>query len=189
MPVGQVVFTGKTKTDLEIVVRYPTSNDLSQMQDYINTLSGEKTFILFQGEQVTLEEEKEYLESQLKKIEDNKSANLLVFVNDKLIAISDIGMREKAEKHIGYFGISVAKEYRGKGIGGLLMDLVIKEAKKNLIDLQIITLSVFGDNKVAQSMYKKFGFQEFGNLPGGVLHADIPVDHIYMYKTISNPRG
>lgn len=182
--VGQIVFQGKTKKDFEILVRYPKQEDLQQMLGYINTISSEKTFILFQGEQVTLEEEKEYLESQLKKIENNKSVNLLVFDNDKLIAISDLGMRDKAEKHIGYFGISVAKDYRGKGIGGLLMDLVIKESEKNLEGLEIIVLSVFGDNTVAQNMYKKFGFQEFGNLPGGILHADIPVDHIYMYKKV-----
>lgn len=182
---GQVIFTGKTKKDLEILVRYPKQEDLQQMLDYINTLSAEKTFLLFQGEQVTLEEEKIYLDDQLKKIEEKKAVKLFVFNEDRLIAISDIVMREKAEKHIGYFGISVAKEYRGKGIGGLLMDLVIKEAEKNLKDLKIIVLSVFGDNTVAQNMYKKFEFEEFGNLPGGVLHADVPVDHIYMYKKLT----
>lgn len=182
---GRVIFTGKTKKGFDILVRYPKPEDLQRMRDYINTLSSEKTFILFQGEQVTLDEEKEYLESQLKKIEENKSVNLLTFNEEKLIAISDLGMRNKAERHIGYFGISVAKEFRGKGIGGLLMGLVIKEAEKNIKGLKIIELSVFGDNTIAQSMYKKFGFQEFGTLPRGILHAGIPVDHIYMYKKVS----
>lgn len=181
---GQIVFQGKTKKDLDILVRYPKQEDLQQMLDYINTLSSEKTFLLFQGEQMTLEEEKIYLDDQLKKIEEKKAIKLFVFDNDKLIAISDIVMREKAEKHIGYFGISVVKEFRGQGIGNLLMDLVIKEAAKNLEDLKIIVLGVFGDNVVAQNMYKKFGFQEFGNLPGGISHADVLVDHIYMYKNV-----
>ncbi|MFA5933065.1 MAG: GNAT family protein [Microgenomates group bacterium] len=185
MQPGQIIFQGKTKKDLEILVRYPQQGDAQLLCDYINTLSLEKTFIRFQGEQVSLEDEQKYLDNQLKGIGEGTVAMLLVFDGIKLIAVSDINMKDKAEKHIGYFGISVAKEYRGKGIGGLLMDLVIKEAEKNLKDLKIIELSVFSDNPVAMSLYEKFGFQKFGILPEGVLHADVPVDHIYMYKKVA----
>ncbi|MDO8571021.1 MAG: GNAT family N-acetyltransferase [Candidatus Daviesbacteria bacterium] len=181
---GQIVFQGKIKNELDILVRYPQSGDAQQMCEYINTLSSEKTFILFQGEQTSLEDEQKYLDSQLKKFEDKKTTMLLVFNENKLIGISGIELKDKAEKHIGGFGISIAKDFRGKGIGTFLTDVVIKEAEKNLQGLKIIILGVFGDNKIAQGIYKKFGFLEYGNLPEGILHADVPVDHIYMYKKV-----
>jgi len=182
---GQVIFTGKTKKDVEVLVRYPQQGDAQMLCDYINTLSDERTFILFQGEQTSLEDEQKYLDTQIKNIEDQKTAMLLAFYQDKLIGVTSIEKKVRAQKHIGNFGISIAREFRGKGIGGLLMDLVIKESEKNLEDLKIIELSVFADNPVAKSLYKKFGFQEFGILPEGILHAGVPVDHTYMYKKVT----
>lgn len=64
------------------------------------------------------------------------------------------------------------------------MKLTLKEADKNLPKLRIITLGVFSDNALAQKMYEKFGFKEYGRLPKGVLHKNKYVDHIYMYKII-----
>lgn len=185
MATDQVVFTGKTDKDAEVFIRYPKIEDTQAMLDYINNLSNEKTFILFQGEQMTLEEEQAYVERQLKNIDDKKTVMLLVFNMEKLVGIAQVEQKDKAEKHLGNFGISVAKEFRGKGIGKLLMQLVIQEAEKNLSGMQIMTLSVFGDNEVAQDLYKKFGFQEYGKLPGGIIHNGRLVDHIYMYKEIN----
>lgn len=184
MSTGQVIFQGKTKKDFDVVVRYPQIGDAQQMCDYINTLSSEKTFIIFQGEQTSLEDEQKYLDSQLKNIKAKKTIMLLVFNENKLIGISEVGQKVKAEKHIGGFGISIAKEFRGKGIGKLLTELVLQEAKNHLHGLQIIILGVFGDNTIAQKMYEKFGFQIYGNLPEGFLHADVPVNHISMYKKV-----
>lgn len=97
---------------------------------------------------------------------------------------SSIEMRDKAERHIGEFAISILSEIRGQGIGKLLMDHVISESKKRLTGLEIITLSVFANNIRASNMYQKFGFVEYGNLKGGVLYRGKPVDHIYLYKSV-----
>lgn len=92
-------------------------------------------------------------------------------------------MKDKAEKHVGTFGITMAKDFRNKGIGTTLMELVLEEAKK-LKDLKIITLGVFGNNPIAKNLYKKLGFVEYGYLPKGIVHKGKFVDHIYMYKEI-----
>jgi len=180
----RIIYKGKTTKGTNVVVRYPTKNDLQQMTDYINILSRERTYILFQGEETSLEEEKEFLDSLLKKISVNKVTYLLVLHNDKMVGSCSIKMKDKVEKHVGELGISIAKDFRGKGIGKLLMKLVLEEAKKNLSDLKICVLGVFGDNDIAKKMYINFGFKEFGKLPGGVRHKDKFVDHYYMYKEI-----
>ncbi|OGH11222.1 MAG: hypothetical protein A2857_00980 [Candidatus Levybacteria bacterium RIFCSPHIGHO2_01_FULL_36_15] len=122
----------------------------------------------------------------LEKIKQRKAVQLLVFSKSQLIGISDINMMIEATAHQGVFGITIAKDYRGQGIGKKLMEWILKEAQTKLPQLRIITLGVFGNNPRAYQMYKKFGFQEFGRLPEGILHKGNYIDHIYMYKKVNN---
>ncbi|MDP2637470.1 MAG: N-acetyltransferase [Candidatus Levybacteria bacterium] len=180
----KIVFEGLSKKGNKIVICYPTKDDAQIFCDYINNLSEEKTFVRFQGEKVSLGQEKKYLNAQLKRIVNKATVELLVFCNDKLVGISSIDMKDKTESHEGVFGISIAKEYRGEGIGRKFMQFVLNEAEKNIPQLRIITLGVFGDNDLAKSMYEKFGFREYGRLPNGIFYKGKYVDHIYMYKNI-----
>lgn len=152
--------------------------------DYMNTISRERTFITFQGEVLTLEEEKKYMEDFIKKMGEGKALKLLVFAGKKLIGISDITLQIRTSSHVGVFGLTVAKEFRNEGIGRLLMEKVIAEAEKNMPDLRIITLGCFGDNPLAYGLYQKLGFQESGRVPGGIRHNGKYVDHIFMHKAV-----
>lgn len=182
---GKIIFTGKSKQNHSITVRYPDMQDAKSMWKYINTLSKEKTFIRFQGEEISLEEERKYLVGQLEKISQKTTVLLLAFCNMELIGIAGIDMFDKTEHHVGEFGISISKHFRGEGIGSLLMELTIDEAKKNFPLLEIVTLWVFSNNKVGLEMYRKYGFLEHGNLPGGIKLEGMYVDKVYMHKRIA----
>lgn len=184
MQLGKFIYRGKTKKGREMIVRYPIKSDALIMMKYMNVLSKEQTFIRFQGEQLTKDFEEKYLDDNLKKIDENKAVKLLAFVGDKLAGISDINLQDKIESHVGIFGITVAKEYRGEGIGKLLMNLVIKESKKQMKELKIIRLGCFANNTAACTMYKKSGFKEYGRLSAGIKHKGQYIDHIYFYKNI-----
>ncbi len=186
MEFGKVAYQGKTSKGKELIIRYPNKDDAQLMREYINTLSEERTFIRFQGEKVSLEEETKYLNSQLERIRKKETVHLLVLSNNKIIGISSIDMKDRVNKHVGEFGISIAKDYRGEGLGTLLMKFVVDEAVKNIPQLEIITLGVFSNNSLAIEMYRKFGFVEYGDLPNGVKFGDKYVDHIYMYKLVKN---
>ncbi len=179
----KIVYKGKVNDDLNIVIRYPKFSDAKSMSDYMNKISKEKTYITWQGEKITLKYEKEYLKGQLEKIEKKEAIKLVLFVNEELAGISDIGLGKKIKSHIGGFGITIASKYRGKGLGKLLMDYVLKESKR-LSGLKIIVLEVFSENKNAIKMYKKFGFREYGRLPGGNQYKERLVDDILMYKKV-----
>jgi len=185
MKPGTIVYTGKTKKGTNILIRYPLKTDVEEMTLYINTLSNERTFILFQGEQQTLKKEEKYLRSIFTKLRKKIMVKLLVFHDNTLIGSSEIEMKEKAEKHVGNFGLSVAKEFRGEGIGTLLLKLVLEKAEKHLPDLRVCVLGVFSDNNFAVSMYQKVGFIPYGRLPNGLKHKDHYVDHIFMYKEMN----
>lgn len=179
-----IVYRKKTSDGSEIIIRYPNKNDLRGMLDYINELSQERSFVLLQGEKMTLKQEKEYLEGILNKTRKHAIVYHLLFCDKKLIGISEIKMKNNAQGHIGIFGISIRKSARGKGLGKLLMTATLREAKKRLSKLKIIILGVFANNEIAIKLYKKLGFREYGLLPKGVRHRKKFVDEIFMWKKI-----
>ena len=93
-------------------------------------------------------------------------------------------MKNKVDSHIGGLGISLHRNARGQRLGTLLMKVVLSEAKRALPKLKILTLSVFGQNVRALSLYRKFGFIEYGRLPKGVRYRNRFDDHVLMYKNI-----
>lgn len=181
---GKVVYQGKTKEGKAFEIRYPRKDDVPALRDYINELSKEKTFIRLQGEELTIEDETKYINTHLEKIEKHIDVLLLIVSNGKILGDSGIEMKDKTESHEGVFGISIAKDIRGEGIGTKFMEMVLKEAEDNIPQLKLVTLGIFGDNQLALDMYPKLGFVEFGRLPGGSFHNGNYVDHIYMYKKI-----
>lgn len=181
---GHVVLEGTTKEGKAYVIRSPKEGDAEAMCEYINELSQERTFIRFQGETITLEDEQKYLEELLEKIKNRQTVSLMLVSEDKVLGISAVEMKDRTESHEGVFGISLAKAIRGEGLGKLLMKLTLEEAEKQLPQLRLITLGVFGDNPLAHKMYLNFGFQEYGRLPEGILHNGHYVDHIFLYKKI-----
>ncbi|HLC87571.1 MAG TPA: GNAT family N-acetyltransferase [Patescibacteria group bacterium] len=178
---GKIVFKGKTAGGIPYLIRYPKRTDLQELWRYINELSKEKTYISLQGEEMSLKEEREFLNKTLKRIKEKEGVALVVESNGKIIGISDVNRRERAERHTGVFGITLAKEFRGKGIGRKLMELVMEEARQNLRSIKIIRLVCFADNKTACKLYQSLGFKEYGKLPGGILYRGEPTDEILMY--------
>ena len=108
----------------------------------------------------------------------------MAFCNNKLIGIAAIDMQDKTESHRGVLGISLADDYRGEGIGKLLLEQILKEAERNLPNLYIVTLEVFGVNNIALQLYISFGFKEYGRLPNGIRYKEDYVDDVMMYKII-----
>jgi RimJ/RimL family protein N-acetyltransferase len=185
---GQIVSTFYT-TAGEVILRYPQPGDASALLEYINTVSREQTFISFQGEQLTLEQEEAWLRDRLAEIAAGTNVTLSAWSGDRVIGTTGIGLKPLAERHIGVFGISVAADFRGLGIGTKMMESVIAEAETHLSGLRIIELSVFANNELAYRLYQKQGFVEFGRLPGGILRRGEFVDHILMYKTVRREGG
>lgn len=174
------IFTGFTNSGLQLVIRYPQLTDVQEMWKYINDLSQERTFIRMQGETITMEEEEKFIENQLDLIENRLGILLVALVDDKLAGVAGIEMEKLTEAHVGELGISIAKDYRGQGIGKILVRNLLQEAKKQLPQLEIVTLSVFSTNETGIALYKQFGFQEYGRIPKGIKLANGYVDHIRM---------
>ena len=146
-----------------ILIRLLHQHDAASLCRYMNALSRERTFIRFQGEQFTLEEEAAYITGQLQRMEQNQTIHLVALCEGTVVGVAEVSGKDLVEKHVGVLGISVAQPYRGEGIGALLLETVLKAAAQ-LPHLRLIVLEVFSDNTLAIAMYRKFGFVEYGRL-------------------------
>jgi RimJ/RimL family protein N-acetyltransferase len=180
----KIVYQGLTKTGQKLIIRYPDPSDYLAIWRYFNTLSAEKTFITYQGEKISKKDEKNWLDKNIKLIRSKKSVRLFVFIDKKLSGVTDITLKDRVQNHIGTFGITLASETRGQGIGKLLMTLIISEAQKKLSGLKIVTLECFINNKIALNLYKSLGFIEYGRLPSGLNYRGSLVDEVMMYKMV-----
>lgn len=170
-----------------IKIRKLKSKDLKkakEFQEYINSLIKEKAMILLCREK-SLEEEKEWLNEKLKNVKNKIEVILVAEHEDRIVGISHIKLRKEKENHVGEFGISIKKEFRGIGLGKKLMIEIIRLAKKELKPRpKILRLSVFAINKIAQNLYKKFGFKKVARIPKQIQHKGKFVDEIVMIKEI-----
>jgi len=66
--------------------------------------------------------------------------------------------RSKEGGFLASLGIFVTEKYQGKGIGKLLMEKLLAEARKN--NIREICLTVSPENYAAILLYKKFGFKK-----------------------------
>lgn len=167
-----------------IQIRGLKQDDVTEMLSFINEISKEETYIRLQGEQLTVDEEIRYVDDFIRRIGEGSAVKLLAFNGTELIGVADVYLKDKIEKHIGVFGITIKKEWRGKGIGQELMKKTLAEATQKIKGLKIIELGVFANNPIAKKMYEKMGFVEYGRLPGGIKHRGEFVDHLYMYKQV-----
>lgn len=115
--------------------------------------------------------------SFLTEIRENKLAKYFVAELDtKLVGYGGMWLILN-EGHIT--NIAVREEYRGLGIGErILVSLIYYCASKNI---QNMTLEVRKSNIVAQNLYKKYRFVEYGVRPG--YYADNKEDALIMWRT------
>ncbi len=179
MKLGQIVIE-KIMEGRKVVIRHLDEDDVEPMRHFINKLSKEKTFITFQGEQISLEDEQKYVREIIKKIESSTTVKLVLMVDGQVVGTTEISLGVRTHSHVGGLGLSVDSSVRGMGLGRLLLETVISEAKKELNGLRIIELTVFAINEVAISLYKGCGFREVGRFPEKISYKGNYVDEIIM---------
>jgi len=172
------IFSGK-----KIEIRVLNKNDLrnvKKFQDFINSLIEEEAKIMF-NKRFSLKEEEKWMEERLRKIKSQKAILLVAEYNNMVVGTTGIDLGLGRQAHVGNFGITIRKGYRGMGLGSYLMKEIIKLAKKELRPKpKIIRLSVFSTNKPALALYKKFGFKKVAKIPKQIQYQGKLIDEIIM---------
>ncbi|MCW8879422.1 MAG: GNAT family N-acetyltransferase [Kangiellaceae bacterium] len=78
---------------------------------------------------------------------------------DEMVAHIDLRARdEPSTPHRALLGMGMNNEYRGKGIGGRLVEFVLEWAKEQ-IDIKWVDLQVMENNIPGVKLYQKMGFE------------------------------
>ncbi len=141
-----------TKTDCTIAPI--TAEDIDGFHAALDKVAKEKKYLAFL--------EAPPLESTRAFVLGNIKADIPQFVarvNGRIIGWCDIvPLNDRhINKHIGVLAIGLLPEFRGKGIGRRLMQVVIEKAKMQ--GLTRIELTVREENENAIALYKKLGFE------------------------------
>jgi RimJ/RimL family protein N-acetyltransferase len=80
-------------------------------------------------------------------------------------ALSVEGGRFRKVRHVGEVGVSVQREWRGRGVGRRLMETAIDVARTSA-ELSRLSLRVFASNAPALRLYESMGFAVEGRRPG-----------------------
>ena len=176
-----------TKKNRSVELRLLEESDVDSSLKYINTVSAEDTYIGFSGEQLSFEDEKEYVLNVVKTMKEGSELHLVAVFDNQIVAVCDARRDlslKKRSAHIAQLGLSVAKDFRGEGLGEKMMTKTIELIPEYLPDVKLLKLGVFAENTVAITLYTKLGFKQYGVLPGGVLYRGQYIDHILMYRSL-----
>jgi len=154
------------KNGKECCIRNGTETDGQAVFACFNLTHGETDYLLSYPEENSYDAVKEgqFLKE---KTESEKEIEMVAVVDGKVVGtagIEAVGAKYKV-RHRAEFGISVAKEFWGLGIGQALLTACVECARAaGYVQLE---LNVVAENARALSMYRKAGFVEYGRNPKG----------------------
>lgn len=173
----------QAQDEKEITFRIPQKADVDALLEFINKLADEDTFISVRKKK-TKKEEVEYLAKITQALKKKKGLTITAFYQNKVVANGEVNRMGERREHVGLLGVSVARDFRGQGIGEWLMKELIRIAK-GVLKVKLITLEVFSNNSRAINLYQKLGFKECGRLPEAINYKNKFVDNIIMYLKLN----
>lgn len=149
------------KNNLEITIRSAQKKDALLVMNIGKHLMEDGEGQVIEADEFTFDECHEA--NWIQQHHDNHS-DVLILVEANKIIIGILNFEAKPRRrisHTGEFGMGLHRDYRGMGIGKILMIKFIEWARSNS-QIEKLNLRVLEDNIKAISIYKKLGFKEDG---------------------------
>jgi len=167
------------KDGTTVTIRTPEVDEAPALLAYLDAVRRSCDTILFDpdDELPSLEFERGWIAGNRA-----KPGTLMVgaYAGDALIALCSVAAADKVRiRHTATLGISIAAGWRGRGLGRVLMDELIRFAREHP-GIEQVYLGVLADNTVARRLYARCGFVECGVEPGRIKRAGGYVDHVNM---------
>ena len=181
-----MVFNTKVtdKTGREKELRSAEIRDAEALLEYLKVTNTESKYLICEPDEITmtLDDEKAFI---TRKLESDRELLLLAFEGGKHIgncSLMSVGTSTR-HKHRCTIAIALYKDYCGRGIGRLMLENVLGEAKKlgyGQAELEVVT-----ENEGAIALYEAVGFVKCGLLPNSMKYRDgSTVDSYWMVKEL-----
>ena len=139
-----------------ICVRAVRLSDVEEITDLIN-LPGYRVGTLRPPYQ-RVEEVHKYMENP-----SPGALNLVVTQDGRIVANGGLNRFTGRRQHVASIGMGVHDDFIGRGFGRILLGAFV-DAADDWLDIKRLELTVYTDNDVAVSLYRKFGFEQEGLL-------------------------
>ncbi|HEY9721951.1 MAG TPA: GNAT family protein [Oscillatoriaceae cyanobacterium] len=154
-------FVDKSGTTLR--VRRATENDAEALLAYVPQIDAESPFTSREAGEFTMSVAQQRLFLKQLATRDN-SVYFVALDGPLIVATIDFhgGTRARG-RHAGEFGMSVRREYWGRGIGTHMLDTMLEWARGTGV-VRKIKLRVLDTNERAIALYRSRGFVEEGRM-------------------------
>lgn len=161
----------RLKDGTQITVRNAVQPDAEALLACVRAYLTEGSGMVTQLDEMNSAEDEQ--RERIKGFLENSNDLLLVAEHEGML-IGDLDFRSAKRKilaHGGDFGLAVHPQWRGKGVGPLLLSTLIHWAESNS-GIEKINLRVRATNQRAIAIYKKLGFVEEGRCVRELKHAN-----------------
>ena len=170
--------------EVKYIIRTVKLEDAEAILEIHHSVIAEGEYFIKVSEEFnrTLEQQKEWIQ----KIIDNEKDTLIVAeINGEVAGwIVFLSQDRKRVSHTGSFGLMISQNYRGMGLGRMLVTALLEWAEKNPF-IEKVSLGVYSTNHRAISLYKSLGFVEEGRkIKEFKMNENKYVDDILMYKLV-----
>ena len=144
-----------------VLIRRAVPDDAAPALEYLRRVGSETPNLTFgaEGPGLTEAEERDYF---ARVAASDNSLAIFALVDDTIVGgLTFDGGKRPRLRHAGEFGISVAQEYAGLGIGRALIEYMIAWAERSGV-IRKINLKVRVDNAGAIRLYERLGWVHEG---------------------------
>ena len=152
------------KNGISYTLRSPRPEDAEKMLAYLKATTEDTEFGLSYPEEMcfTVEDEINFIQNYST---DKGSLMISAFDGKELVGNASLScvMERNKTLHRATFGIAILKSHWAQGLGQKILSELISFAKQ--AGYEFLELEVASDNSSAVSLYKKMGFQIYGERP------------------------
>jgi RimJ/RimL family protein N-acetyltransferase len=161
-------------------IRTVTEDDALALCFYAEALFAEHLPGIYDREAPTLEQELAFIRSHT----EPENSTMFVAEEDRRVLgnIGFIGRTLAEERHAGEFGLSVAKEYRGRGIGTALIEALLAWAPAH--GIWRVEVKSWSNNPGSKRLYERMGFAEEGLARAAIIRDGEMIDVIMMARLL-----
>jgi ribosomal protein S18 acetylase RimI-like enzyme len=172
------------KNDIEVHIRIGQLDDAKAILDIKRDVISENAYWIPTTDEfnMTVTQQRDSIQ---KILENEREIIIIAEVNGIVVGWLEFESQTlKKISHTGSFGIMIHKDYRGMGIGRMLVNELLDWAEKNSF-IEKVSLGVFSTNHRAISLYKSMGFEEEGRKIKEIrMNENEYIDDILMYKFV-----
>lgn len=157
---------------MNLQIREASEADAAALRDYAERLFSEDLPGIFRRPVPTLEEEAAFIRTR---IAPANGTLLVAWADSAPVGLADLVPSTLAEEaHAATFGISVDRDWRGRGVGSALLDALAEWAGAHGVSR--IQGYVWQNNPRATELYLRHGFEREGVCRRAVIRDGIAID-------------